>query len=286
MNTEYLRNISDINLEMLPPIMAEEYNKLKFKFDTKIEGTYFQREVINNFYADVNPDFDKNKLDKILQFNNNILDSLEVYDEGFWDGYYEENLFAGITKEEDQIFEIFSRIHNKLNKILNPDISRFKKNVTAYNSLNFIQKHLYDYGYEVGIFIKSWTIILNNITLFEGIFIKYYKEETLDNPYPDIFNGTDDRAYKLFDDFAKEVTDSYLDFSFIFQKMKSKTENLIKGHFPHFQFMDWLFEKKYINENQYSDFKIKASFSTKADRGMRATRYYKLKEKYFPEVSD
>ena len=185
--------------------------------------------------------------------------------------------------------KFFPESTKKTPSILNPGILTFRKNIHIYNDLNFIKKHLYDYGFEVGTFIKAWQIILNNISLFEGIFTKHcYKKVTNgnENPFPEIFIGIDNKAFSLFDDFAKEVTDSYLDFSFIFQQMKSKKENLISARYPHKLFMDWLFEKKYISETTYSDFKIKASFSTKADKGMRLTRYYNLKKRYFSEISD
>lgn len=113
MNVEYLKNISNVNLEMLPPIMEQEYNKIKFKFDTKIDGTYFSRMVFDDLYAETKLYISKKRIDKISDFNNNILKSIEEYDEGFWDAYYEENLLVGITKEEDQVFEIFSRIYKK-----------------------------------------------------------------------------------------------------------------------------------------------------------------------------
>jgi hypothetical protein len=106
------------------------------------------------------------------------------------------------------------------------------------------------------------------------------------NPYPKIFNGNDNKAFNIFNDFIKEVTDYYSDYSFIFQKMKHKSENLINSRCRHIEFMDWLLENKFISEMVYDDFKVKNTFTTKADRGMRPTRYYKIKERYFPILSD
>ena len=106
------------------------------------------------------------------------------------------------------------------------------------------------------------------------------------NPFPLIFTGNDDKAYNVFMDLKKNVTDYYPDYSFIFQKMKGKIEMLIEKRCRHKEFMDWLFENNHISETVYNDFKDKESFSTKYDRGMRTTQYNIIKEKYFPINSD
>ncbi|MBG6109344.1 uncharacterized protein YbaR (Trm112 family) [Flavobacterium sp. CG_9.10] len=106
------------------------------------------------------------------------------------------------------------------------------------------------------------------------------------NPFPEIFNGDDDKAFNVFNDFAIEVTDYYLDYSFIFQKMKSKEENLIKSNYRHKSFMNWLLENKFITEKTHNDFFDKETFSSKADKGMRPTRYYSIKNRHFPTVTD
>lgn len=99
------------------------------------------------------------------------------------------------------------------------------------------------------------------------------------NQHRNIFNGNDNKAFNLFDDFAKEITDYYPDYSFIFQKMKD--EDLISKRVMHKEFMEWLFNNKYINEGCYQMFLDKESFSKKYDRGMRSTRYYNIKNKIF-----
>ncbi|WP_269234414.1 hypothetical protein [Flavobacterium flavigenum] len=99
------------------------------------------------------------------------------------------------------------------------------------------------------------------------------------NYHPDIFSGNDNKAFNLFNDFAKEVTDCYPDYSFIFQKMRG--ENLINKRVRHKEFMEWLFNNEFINNVYYEEFIDKESFSKKYDRGMRTTRYYMIKNKYF-----
>ena len=111
--------------------------------------------------------------------------------------------------------------------------------------------------------------------------IKESKVNSLEgkNRHPNIFTGNDNKAFNLFDDFTKEITDRYQDYSFIFQKMKD--ENLIIRRVMHKEFMEWLYSNKYINEGCYKIFLDKESFSKKYDRGMRSTRYYNIKNKYF-----
>tara|TARA_R110002124_G_scaffold200960_2_gene367530 strand:- start:3970 stop:4680 length:711 start_codon:yes stop_codon:yes gene_type:complete len=117
-------------------------------------------------------------------------------------------------------------------------------------------------------------------------FLENKKTAEIKNPFPTIFIGNDNRAFNVFNDFSNDITDSYQDYSFIFQKMKSKTENLIKNRCSHKEFMNWLFENKYITKSIYDDFIVEKSFSTKYDRGMRQTRYYTIKERHFPIDSD
>ena len=61
-------------------------------------------------------------------------------------------------------------VYKKLDSIDKPSILQFKKNIDVYNKLDFLQHHLSEYGEDVGRFIFGWTIILNNINLFEKIF--------------------------------------------------------------------------------------------------------------------
>ncbi|MFE3846620.1 hypothetical protein ACFX5D_01390 [Flavobacterium sp. LB3P45] len=117
-------------------------------------------------------------------------------------------------------------------------------------------------------------------------FLENKKTAEIKNPFPAIFIGNDNRAFNVFNDFSNDITDPYRDYSFIFQKMKSETENLIKSKCSHKEFINWLFENKYIKKFIYDDFIVKESFSTKYDRGMRPTRYYTIKKRHFPIDSD
>ena len=106
------------------------------------------------------------------------------------------------------------------------------------------------------------------------------------NPFPQIFNCDDNRAYNVFKDWADGLTDKFLDYSFIFQKMISEKENLIRKKYPHLSFMLFLKENNFINKIEYEVFTKRASFSSKADSPPRLTRYYNIKDKYYPDDSD
>ena len=50
--------------------------------------------------------------------------------------------------------------------------------------------------------------------------------------------------------------------------------------------MLFLKENDFLTKAEYESFTKKASFSSKADVPIRLTRYYKIKEKYYPPNSD
>lgn len=170
MNIEYFEDLDKINLNLLPATIEREYNKIRFQFDTDFMGTYFSRNAFNNLYADIYYVFSEKELTKRQLFNENLRNSKDAYREGFTDGSYNINIFKGIPKEKDQIFKVFGMVYKKLDSIDKPSILQFKKNIDIYNKLDFLQHHLSEYGEDVGRFIFGWTIILNNINLFEKIF--------------------------------------------------------------------------------------------------------------------
>jgi hypothetical protein len=169
-----------------------------------------------------------------------------------------------------------SQYMNIINSTLFKDSFRYRcKNITLANFCEQLLK-----------FIDLSEVLIDNrlIPKNQNEIIK--QESETNNPFPLIFTGNDDKAYNVFMDFKKNVTDYYRDYSFIFQKMIGKAEKLIQKRCRHKEFMDWLFVNKHISEKVYNDFTDKESFSTKYDRGMRVTQYNTIKEKYFPINSD
>lgn len=106
------------------------------------------------------------------------------------------------------------------------------------------------------------------------------------NPFPQIFNCDDNRAYNVFKDWSDGITDKFLDYSFIFQKMISSQENLIRKKYPHLSFMLFLKEYDFINQKEYDSFIDKASFSTRTNTATRLTRYFLIKDKHYPPITD
>ena len=192
-----------------------------------------------------------------------------------------------ILKSEKIIQEIHILSDTDLMEMIESKYSSSQKNLQNYKEnilrqLEIEQKKLSRKRQGCVNLIEDLIIRKNRLPQPELIVTK--KQNT--NPFPEIFNGDDDKAFNVFKDFAIEVTDFYLDYSFIFQKMKCKKENLIKSNYRHKLFMKWLLDNKFIKENVFNDFFDKETFSTKADRGMRATRYYSIKNRYYTTVTE
>jgi hypothetical protein len=106
------------------------------------------------------------------------------------------------------------------------------------------------------------------------------------NPFPKIFSGNDAKTFTLFETFTKQhIIDKYIDFSFLFQQMKY---NGYISDIKHINFMNWLKENQYINDNEYSFFIIKNSFRSlkKCAFGTRVDLYLKLEEELIKSHSD
>jgi hypothetical protein len=106
------------------------------------------------------------------------------------------------------------------------------------------------------------------------------------NPFPLIFTGIDNKAFTLFETFAKRhVLDKFIDFSFIFQQMKF---NGYISDIKHLKFMKWLHENNYLTNNEYSFFIEQSTFRTlkKCAFGTRVDLYLKLKSEIIFSSSD
>lgn len=174
MNIDYLKCIEDTNIELLTPAMSNEFNKIRFKFNIKNDGTYYIKTVFNNLYIDTPSGVNNDELNKRIQFNQDLKTTITEYDNGFMDGFYEKDILKGVQEKENQIYQVFSGIYRKFERIKTPSFLHFKNNISSYNGIDFLKVQLYNYGYEVGCYIRSWTIILNNINLFEEIFNSKY----------------------------------------------------------------------------------------------------------------
>src|SRR5690606_5138964 len=77
------------------------------------------------------------------------------------------------------------------------------------------------------------------------------KVKEIQNPYSEIFKGDDNINFLIFKNYSeKYIIDFYADYSFLFQKMKSKTENRLHN-VKHLDFMIWLKNHNYISEKVY-----------------------------------
>lgn len=106
------------------------------------------------------------------------------------------------------------------------------------------------------------------------------------NPYPLIFTGIDNKTFSLFEAFTKQhILEPYIDFSFIFQQMKFNGYIL---DIKHLKFMQWLHENNYLNDKEYSAFKIEKSFRSlkKCAFGTRVNLYLQLQNNIIISSSD
>jgi hypothetical protein len=140
---------------------------------------------------------------------------------------------------------------------------------------------------------ENWQVFFLNVLLkdylkIESFLIKKIRldnqqnetgELTGANPYPKIFTGFDEKAFLLFDTFAKKnIVDRYQDFSFLFQQLKKD------GHMhnvKHIDFMKWLKEHNYISEIVLDKFLSKGSFSNKYNTPQRINVYDNIKTDVF-----
>lgn len=256
MRTEYLKSLDKINLSLVPVSMLNEYKTIEFQFDIK-NSTYFSQNVFNNLDTDIYYVLNERELNKRLSFNENLKSSEDDYIDGFCDGFYNPDFPLDAQSEEEKIFEVFSMVYKKLNSINKPSILYFKKSVNAYNQLCFLQYHFGEYGEEVGRYIKSWTIILNNINLFENIFDKYFGNQKLKEK--NIFDGVPFKVGLLFA--KKEIFRKanqigifdYYHFQIKFDSVKKLSEHLKLTR----QYINDTFNESDTNHNLYNTKQMK-----------------------------
>nr|MBF6607239.1 hypothetical protein [Flavobacterium sp.] len=173
MKINHLRPINDINIPTLPDLIRTEFEKIRFKFDNSAK-VFYNKEAFREIIAEPIYVLPHIRLNTILQFNIDISEAIETYDEAFIEAFEQSDLLLGITDRESQIFEVFSGIYNQYSSIARPGLIYFKKNISRFNGKSFIHFHMSQYGEAAGRFILCWSIILNNPLLFEPIFNKYF----------------------------------------------------------------------------------------------------------------
>jgi hypothetical protein len=175
-NIQNLESDYNLNFALLPSAIVSEYNKVRYKFDIDRSGTYYIRNVFDNIKATISDDEDESRRALLEAFNRDIDDAWSDYALGFDYALDKVDLFSGISSEEDQIFKIFSLVYgNRFDILAKPNLLQFKRypQSSKYGGIDFLSKHLYLYGTEVGKFTKAWRIILNNSRIFEPIFVKH-----------------------------------------------------------------------------------------------------------------
>lgn len=104
-------------------------------------------------------------------------------------------------------------------------------------------------------------------------------EQLPTNPFPSIFKGFDNGAYNIFKSYVEDyIVEPYIDFSFIFQQLKS--DNLLHSS-KHKSFMEWLYSNQYVSEKVYSELMEHGHFRSlsKCYSLQRFNNYRLIKEK-------
>lgn len=196
-----------------------------------------------------------------------------------------KNVNKNLVSELDIINFIDERTENELSKLelLKKDLETFEVNFSANEVVeSLLNNKVYPSKSISDLFEKFKEIVLVKIEKKQTQSVL----ENQQNPFPSIFTGIDDKTFNLFKTFTKEHNiDPYIDFSFIFQQMKYNGYIL---DIKHVKFMDWLKEYKYINENEYSKFKIEKSLRSlkKCAFGTRLDLYLKLQKRIILSSSD
>ncbi|MGV0966379.1 hypothetical protein [Empedobacter falsenii] len=88
-----------------------------------------------------------------------------------------------------------------------------------------------------------------------------------------------ENAYKLFLEFTNNITNPYIDYSFIFQQMKL---DILIYDMRHNKFIGWLIEKEFIKGKVIDEFNINGGLRTlkKSTNTYRLNTYINLKERY------
>jgi hypothetical protein len=179
MEVKYLLNVND---DILPASIKNEFNKIRLEFrggnnNTNVIIPAFRKlhELHSKgllFENEVDGDYD----DKFVELTNEKLSLFtKEYHKGFKEGY-DNNSYLNIdfvdnSDNKIKINRVFTEVYEKFHKL-----EFYLINIENTGFL-CTKLHFYEFGHEVGIFIKCWDIILNNYFLFEEIFNKHYKDD-------------------------------------------------------------------------------------------------------------
>ena len=101
------------------------------------------------------------------------------------------------------------------------------------------------------------------------------------NPFPEIFNGDSNKPFELFSQYLeKYFIDPFIDFSFIYQQMKSDKYII---NIKHRNFASWAYKNKYIGKKLFDEIYEKNSLRSllKATSSQRLNNYNNLKKEIF-----
>jgi hypothetical protein len=166
--------LHNVNTNSLPKSILKEFQKIYLEFRNGANGASYiieafdklsELQIKKRLFENEN-----NEDERQILTNEKYLEFINEYHRGFIDGY---NSVYGFLKDmpfEDKdnkikINRIFDNINGKFDTLKCPYLIEFEN-----GKFLLIKLHLYEYGFEVGTYIKSWDLVLNNTNLFEEIF--------------------------------------------------------------------------------------------------------------------
>jgi hypothetical protein len=199
MEVKYLLNVNEA---ILPNSIKKEFHKIRFEFRGGHNNTCTITPPFSNLYKshtrgllfenedDVDEDYIFVKLT-----NEKLSLFIKEYHKGFKSGYenneYLNTDFNDNSDNKIKINRVFTEVYEKFNelKFYLPEIPKSYLQGFPNDGFLCIKFHFYEFGIEVGTFVKCWDIILNNTYLFEEIFDKYYNQQPPDNEDKNIIKG-------------------------------------------------------------------------------------------------
>lgn len=196
MEVKYLLNVNEA---ILPNSIKKEFHKIRFEFRGGHNNTCTITPPFSNLYEShtrgllfENENDEDDDYIFVKLTNEKLSLFIKEYHKGFKSGYENNEClntdFNDNSDNKIKINRVFTEVYEKFNelKFYLPEIPKSYLQGFPNDGFLCIKLHFYEFGIEVGTFVKCWDIILNNSYLFEKIFDKHYNQQPSDNESKDI----------------------------------------------------------------------------------------------------
>jgi len=250
MEVKYLMNVNE---DALPYSIKKEFKKIFLEFRGGYNDTFSiiaENNKLSKLHLKGYLFENEDDEDTFVKLTNEKLSLFKKeYHKGCSEGYGIYNTFLNEMPFNDndnkiRINRVFAGVHEKFNTLENHFIELDK------NSFLCIKLHFFEFGVQVGSFLKCWDIILNNSYLFEEIFNKYYNThletktiitETKTPRHENIFCNNGFVLFEhILNEYVKTNRGRLTDIHFFYWSMFNNSPQLI--HQRPERFKEWFFE--------------------------------------------